>query len=261
MRHWLQLALALLLFVSLSAHAQSSRVTDIATRSGVKQRVLLVLPPAPKATVVLFPGGHGGLQLFDNGTMKSGNGNFLVRSRQMFVDQGLAVAVVDAPSDRQTPPFFRGFRSTAEHAADTKAVIAWLRENIKGPVWLVGTSRGTQSAAYAATVLEGAQGPDGIVLTSSVLTDTKEEPVPAMALEKIRIPVLVVHHEKDVCPICSYKDIGLITNKLTNTPKKELLTIAGGESRGEPCEAWAHHGYNGVEREVVQKISAWILAP
>ena len=29
-------------------------------------------------------------------------------------------------------------------------------------------------------------------------------------------------------------------------------------SQGEPCEAFAHHGYNGIEGDVIAKIAAWI---
>jgi len=109
--------------------------------------------------VVLFAGGHGGLQIADNGQWKWGGGNFLVRSRQLFAEHDLLVAVVDAPSDRQTPPHLSGFRQTREHVADIKAVMAWLREHVKVPVWLIGTSRGTQSAAFLATQLRGPDGP------------------------------------------------------------------------------------------------------
>ncbi len=162
----LKLLFILYLMASLlQAQAQTpQRVVDIPTRPGATQRMILLSPPDAKATVVLIPGGHGGLQLSPDGSMKWGAGNFLVRTRQLFADQGLIVAVIDAPSDRQTPPFLGGFRQRAEHAADLKAVIAWLRENAKLPVWIVGTSRGTQSTAYVATELEGSEGPDGIVL-------------------------------------------------------------------------------------------------
>ncbi len=170
------------------------------------------------------------------------------------------VAVVDAPSDRQSPPYLGGFRQTPEHAADLKAVIAWLRENAKAPVWLVGTSRGTQSAAYVATELSGPEGPDGVVLTSTILTDDKGRPVPAMALEKIRVPVLVVHHEQDGCSLCAFSEMPALMAKLVNTPRSQLLSFKGGQSKGDPCEAFAHHGFNGLEPEVVQQVVAWVLA-
>ena len=104
------------------------------------------------------PGGHGGLQILPNGSMKWGVGNFLIRTRQLFAERGLMVAVVDAPSDRQSPPYLGGFRQTPEHAADLKAVIARLRQNAKAPVRLVGTSRETQSAARASGLFFGGTG-------------------------------------------------------------------------------------------------------
>lgn len=252
---------AFLLALLFQARAETpQRVVEIPTRPGVTQRMLLLSPPNPKAAVVLLPGGHGGLQIFPNGSMKWGDGNFLVRTRQLFADQGLVVAVIDAPSDRQRPPFLSGFRQTPEHAADLKAVIGWLRENAHVPVWLVGTSRGTQSAAYVATELLGPEGPDGIVLSSTILTDEKSRPVPAMPLGKIRVPVLVVHHEQDGCAACSFAEIPNLMAKLENAPKKQLLSFKGGVNTGDPCEAFAYHGFNGLERDVVQQIAAWLLA-
>jgi len=251
-----------LLAVLPGAHGQAGqKVVDIPTRPGVTQRMLVLSPPSPKAAVVLLAGGHGGLQMFANGSMKWGEGNFLVRTRQMFADQGLLVVVVDAPSDRQSPPFLGGFRQSAEHAADLKAVVAWLRETAKVPVWLMGTSRGTQSAAYVATQRAGPDGPDGLVLTSTILSDDKGRPVPAMPLDKLRIPVLVVHHEQDGCKLCAFADMPSLTAKLDKAPKQQLLAFKGGTTRGDPCEAFAYHGFNGLESDVVQQIAAWITTP
>lgn len=46
--------------------------------------------------------------------------------------------------------------------------------------------------------------------------------------------------------------------KLKGSPRAKLLSFTGGMSQGDPCEARAHHGYNGQEREVVGQIAAWI---
>jgi alpha/beta superfamily hydrolase len=252
---------ACLLLLGTAAHAQiEQQVIDIPSRAGVTQRMLVLSPPQPHAAVVLLAGGHGGLQILPDGTFKWGAGNFLVRSRQLFAEQAMMVVVLDAPSDRQSPPFLQGFRQTAEHAADLKAVLAWVRERSKVPVWLVGTSRGTQSAAFVATQLAGAEGPDGVVLTSSILTDPKGRPVPAMPLERIKVPVLVVHHEQDGCGLCSFAEIPGLMSKLDGAPRKQVLSFTGGDNRGDPCEAKAYHGFNGLEREFVAKIAAWMLA-
>lgn len=258
LRHFLATAAIALLS---QAQAQTTqKVVDIPTRPGVTQRMIILAPSEPKAVVVLLAGGHGGLQVFPNGSLKWGNGNFLIRTRQLFADQGLMVAVVDAPSDRQSWPYLQGFRQTPEHVADLKAVIAWLRDNAKAPVWLIGTSRGTQSAAYVATELSGSEGPDGVVLSSTILTDIKGRPVPAMPLGKIRVPVLVVHHEQDGCALCSFSEIPALMTKLANAPRSQLLSFKGGESKGDPCEAFAYHGFNGLEVEVVKQTAAWIVA-
>jgi dienelactone hydrolase len=241
--------------------AVSSRVVDIPTRPGVTQRFVLLAPDNPKAAVILFAGGHGGLQIFPNGSFNWGEGNFVVRTREMFAAQGLMVAVIDAPSDRQSPPYLSGFRQTAEHVADVKAVIAWLKQQNNVPVWLVGTSRGTQSAAFVATQLPMADGgPDGLVLTSTILSDNKSRPVTRMPLDRVAIPVLVVHHKEDGCKLCAYADLPRLMDALSAAPKKQLLTFEGGASRGDPCEAYAHHGFNGIEPDVVNKIAEWIVA-
>lgn len=249
-----------LVFCVLPARAQDTRVVDVPTRPGVTQRFIVVSPPQPRAAVILFAGGHGGLQIDAAGRIGWGGGNFLVRSRQLFAEQKLLVAVIDAPSDRQSPPYLSGFRQTPAHAADVKAVIAWLREHTKLPVWLVGTSRGTQSAAYLATTLAGSDAPDGLVLTATMLTDPRGRPVPDMPLETLKMPVLVVHHEQDGCRYCLFSDMPRLMGKLAALPRKELLTFTGGNNVGDPCEARAYHGFNGLEAEVVARIAEWMLA-
>lgn len=236
------------------------KVVDIPTRPGVSQRMLVLSPQNPKAAVILFAGGHGGLQISSNGSFGWGKNNLLVRTRNLFADQGLLVAMVDAPSDRQSPPYLRGFRQTREHVMDIKAVIAWVREQAKVPVWLVGTSRGTQSAAYIATELTGPEGPDGLVLSSTILTDNQNRPVPAMPLERLHIPVLVVHHEQDGCRLCPFGDVPRLMEKLSGVPRKQLLKFEGGENLAGPCRALSYHGFNGLDREVVAQIAGWILA-
>jgi pimeloyl-ACP methyl ester carboxylesterase len=247
------------LLVATSASAQSVRTIDIPTRPGATQRFLVITPDKPKAAVILFAGGDGGLTLEADGRIPKLAGNFLVRSRQQFADQGLTTVVIDAPSDRQSPPYLSGSRQTAEHVSDVKAVIAWLREQAKIPVWLIGTSRGTQSAAYIATQLPQIEGgPDGIVLTSSIVRDQRSRAVPEMALDRVRIPVLVAHHRQDGCRVCLFADVPPVLERLTATPRKELMAFDGGISVGDPCAPRAYHGFNGIEREVIGRIAAWI---
>ena len=255
-------ALALsVICVSITWAQELPRVVDVPSRPGVTQRLLVIAPQNPRVAVVLFAGGHGGLQLASDGAFGWGKGNFLIRSRDLFVAQGLIVAIVDAPSDRQQSPFLGGFRQTREHTSDVKAVMTWLRQEARVPVWLVGTSRGTQSAAFIATQLRPDEGgPDGLVLTSSVLRDPRGRPVQDMPLDRITVPVLVIHHKQDGRSGTAFADVPRLMSRLTSTPRKELMAFEGGVDRGDPCEAFAYHGYNGLEREVVAKIADWIAA-
>lgn len=253
---------AALAAVAPAARAQAPSVVDLPTRPGVTQRFLYLAPAdgAPRASAILFAGGHGGLLLDDAGRPAWGRGNFLVRTRERFVARGIAVAVIDAPSDRRAEPFLGGFRQTREHATDVAAVIAWLRAQAPVPVWLVGTSRGTQSAAAVALALAGRGGPDGVVLTSSIFVDSRGRPVTAMAVERFAIPVLVVHHRDDGCKATPYAMAPPLVARLGAAPRKALVTIDGGVDVGDPCEAQGHHGFAGVEDRAVGAIADFVLA-
>jgi pimeloyl-ACP methyl ester carboxylesterase len=245
----------------LVAGARVGRAADdlrtIPSRPGVTQAFLLVRPAErPTAAAVLFAGGNGALKL---GTGRLGlGGNFLVRNRARFAEHGLLVAVVDAPSDR--PDGLDGFRTTAAHADDVRAVIAALRAEAAVPVWLVGTSMGTVSAANAAARLS-AGGPDGLVLTSTVMRQGRERPesIGDVRLKDIRVPTLVVHHRQDACRATPYTDTGGLMRDLAGAPRRELLTFEGGASpQSGPCEPRAAHGYFGLDAEVVAAIAKWI---
>jgi hypothetical protein len=93
-------------------------------------------------------GGH--LELDAQGCPRALKGNSLVRSIPHFRDLGLATALVDSPSDYTGEDGLAGFRTSSEHAEDLGKVIADVRARVSGAVWLVGTSRGTLSAANAA---------------------------------------------------------------------------------------------------------------
>lgn len=255
------LLLALGALTAATASAQAPRVVDLPTRDGVTQRFIALAPEKPRAAVILLAGGDGFLGIDAGGGLQRG-GNFLVRSRQLFAEQGLYTVVVDAPSDKQRYPHLSGERQRPDHVADLKAVIAWLRSEAKVPVWLVGTSRGTQSAAWIATQLpQAAGGPDGIVLTASILRDPRSRAVPEMPLDRLRIPVLVAHHRSDECRVCLFADMPLLMDKLGSVPRRELLVFEGGINVGDPCEARAWHGFNGIEKDVVTQIARWITQP
>jgi hypothetical protein len=241
--------------------ALAQTVVDIPTRPGVTQRLWVLAPADPKAVTILFTGGNGALQISSSGELGSGKGNFLIRTRTQWESRGFVVILVDAPSDRQAEPFLCGFRQTPEHANDIQRVIAWARAHYPLPVWLIGTSRGTQSAAFVATTLSRKDGPDGLILTSTILNDRDSRPVTAMPLNLLTIPTLVVHHHDDACKVCKPEFLSQLMDNLSAAPRQALLVVSGGHTQGDPCNAQAYHGFNGIEDEVVGKIAQWILAP
>ena len=137
--------------------AQSANLVTIKTPRGANQGFILIKPDKPVAAVILFAGGNGGLRLKSATDMEWGKGNFLVRTRDMFAAQGLMVAVFDAPSDSREG-MKATFRFSSEHAADIGAVAAHMKKEANVPVWTVGTSMGTWSAATGAM---GARNIDG----------------------------------------------------------------------------------------------------
>jgi pimeloyl-ACP methyl ester carboxylesterase len=243
-----------------AAGGEDEEVRTIPARRGVTESFLLVRPAStPVASVIIFAGGDGNLAMTARGIGQL-QGNFLVRTRVRWAREGFLVAVLDQPSDRKSGLW--NFRTTVEHAADVKEAIAAMRELARVPVWLVGTSMGSLSAANAgARLSEG--GPDGIVLTSSVTETSKVsyETTRHAGLGDIRVPTLVVHHKDDTCRASPFSGAEDIIKALKQAPVKELMAFEGGSPAiSPPCEAKAPHGYLGIEAKVVSAIGAWIRA-
>ena len=238
--------------------ALGEELMTIPTRPGVTQSFLLIRSSDKLiASVILFAGGHGRLGLSQQGIGWGGT-NFLVRNRERFARQGCLVAVMDAPSDR--PEGLSNFRTSAAHAEDVKYVIAALKKIVDVPVWLVGTSMGTVSAANAAARLKKG-GPDGLVLTSAIVKESRQvaETVNSVRLKDIRVPTLVVHHKQDGCAITPYELAAALMRSMSQSQRKELLTFDGGDlSVLDPCEATSYHGFFGLDAEVVTAIVSWI---
>ena len=232
--------------------ASGAETWTLQTPRGVTQPVLIEVPDHPKAAVVLFSGGDGGVE-FANNDLTSYRLNFLMRSRAEFLRHGFVVATIGAPSDRPAPTYLDDkFRKSKEHADDTLVVVNALRKKFGVPVWLVGTSRGTLSAAAAGLQLGKAI--DGVVLTST-MADVVDLPI-----ERFEVPVLMVHHERDGCRETYYREAKRTAAKV-RAPRTELITVSGGKDEGKPCQAMAYHGFNGIEPDVVAAIATWMLKP
>jgi pimeloyl-ACP methyl ester carboxylesterase len=245
----------LLFAATTAAFAAEDKVIKLDTRPGVTVSVYTMKRDGAAATVVLLPGNIGDIGLKDDVPTSD---NFLVRTRDLFAARGFNVAVVNRPSDKELD---YEYRISPEHIQDLRQVVGYLKKDSGLPVWLVGTSRGTVSAAAAAIAFSNGE-LAGLVLTSSVTSLKRIGAVPAQKLETIRIPVLVMHHQKDSCPVTGPRDVPRIRNRLKNAPVKKLNMDGGGaNAAGDPCEGQHWHGYVGMEKEAVDIIADWIKNP
>ncbi|MBC8007070.1 MAG: alpha/beta hydrolase [Prolixibacteraceae bacterium] len=236
---------------------QPGKVVRVETR-GVFVPIYTIWKEGAVATVVLYSGGGGGYgKIGDDGWPSSKN--FLIRSAKLFATHPFNVILVGRASDVSD---LDGMARTGDsHDQDNQAIFRSIKAKSAAPVWLVGTSMGTISATSAA-IRNGGPNVAGIVLTSSVTSYRTKGAVPTQELDKIKVPVLVVHHERDACKICLPHEAKNIVSGLKNAPIKKTIFVNGGSGEsGDPCEALHHHGFIGMEKEVVDLTAAWIQNP
>lgn len=243
--------------VSRADEIQPGSVVKIETR-GVFVPIYTVWKKDAIATVVLYSGGGGGYGKIGDDGWPSSN-NFLIRSARMFAAYPFNVVLVGRATDVSN---LDGIARTSDnHDQDNQAIFRSLKSKSAAPIWLVGTSMGTISAT-AAAIRDSGTNIAGIVLTSSVTSYRIKGAVPTQDLDKIKMPVLVVHHERDACKICTPHEAKNIANGLKNSSIKKTVLVDGGSGQsGDPCEALHNHGFIGMEKEVVDLIAAWIKNP
>ena len=249
---WRWIASLLLLACSMAAWADVvEELVQLPSAGDARLPVLLsrddVRPPT--AVAVLFNGGGGAVGLLQR--IPRPGANFLVRTRGLFASRGVATAVIDVPTDLNTMP--DAYRMGRRHADDVRTLVGVLKQRYPGlPVYLVGTSRGTVSAAYAGAALGDAV--TGVVLSSTVFNATRGGAgVSSFDWDTIRTRLLFVHHEDDACIATPYAMARRVA------ASRVLVSVHGGDApRSEPCEAFSAHGFLGVEGPVVDAIVAWM---
>jgi hypothetical protein len=269
-----------------------------------------------KAIVVLLPGGQGQAGLvpdpcIDNSPpcdpvpVASAGNNFLVRSAQVFADRGFRTLTIDQPSplpsgdhlpnggncgDPNNQDCYDLYRQSQRNALDIAAVVRKENPGHK-PVFLVGTSRGTESA-----VAQNGLGV-GIVLSSPVTlaavsppTDPPTAGIPnpcdgnhtpyvddcyygALKASIVKVPVQIVQHADDpvttnncyVAPATSAMDLrddvklngdggaGVDTFFRSMSGGFQVVDPATGEVV-DACGAQSFHGFLGIELEAVHRM-------
>jgi hypothetical protein len=188
----------------------------------------------PRYVIILFPGGAGTVDpRMENGKLVYGfRGNFLLRSRKFIVDDRFATVTTNSTQSEQR----------------IQAVLDDIKTRFPDArVYLMGTSNGTFSTMALAGYLSDKIA--GEIHTSSL------SKIYGFDARKYKNRHLVVHHKDDACRLTLFSSAKASHEKYGN----DFIAMEGGISVGDPCEAFAHHGYNGIERETVDAIKKWIL--
>jgi hypothetical protein len=216
------LCFAVLLFAGTAAFADE-------TVSVGGSRAVLIKPKAPHASVILMPGGSGAISPGEHGEINGLRGNQLVRTRHAYAERGLAVLVADAGTD---------LNSAVQYMAA-----------IKRPVTVIATSRGTIRAAQG--IAAGAR-PDALVLTSGLLSPASGSGQNVMSIlgSPASLPrTLVIHHRQDSCNLTLPAGVDPFIK--WSAGRARVRWVSGGTSTGPACEAYAYHGFNGLDGQIV----------
>lgn len=188
---------------------------------------LLNAPRAPRAAIVLIPGGNGHLGIRADGSFSSLQGNQLVRTRKAYAAAGVASLVID-------------------QGVSVGSAVAHLRQRYGRPVTVAGTSRGSLRMGEAL-----AARPNGIVITAGFLDQVRGQIGSPAALP----PVLVVHHRMDGCRVTPPAAVEPF--RAWGGARVRVAWIDGGTDAGDPCQARGYHGFAGQDGRVVGLVAGF----
>lgn len=247
------LAAVTILIVPLLTTPALAGVQTIETRPGVTVDVLAEVPEGAGALVLLFEGAQG--------MLLPGSKGFAHKAYPIFLRQGMAAALIDAPTDRSG---FRGglglrFRESRVHMSDIDAAIRALKQRYALPVWILGTSHGTRSAATYA--MFRSKEIAGVVLTSSSTAPPNGDPIHQQpGIKGVSVPLLAVAHLGDQCVGTPPAGAAEIARAATGSPAAVAMLFTGGLNAGpSPCGVETHHAFYGIEESVVAAIIAFII--
>lgn len=243
--------------MALPALNAGERVVNLPLGDGLTQRVLYDAPARPRATLVMLPGGTGDIGVRRDGDLRHDD-NFVVRTRAAWVALGYAVLIPDT-IDRAN---LRGVRSSPSYARLVDSLAGYARDQLRAPVFLVGTSQGTIAAMNgAAHAQHGLIA--GIVLTESVSVPGRRstETVFDAQPQDVRVPALIVANRDDTCDVAPPAMARQIAAAMTRSPSVRLLPVSGGDQRSDnACGSLSPHGYFDIEQKVIGSITDWLRA-
>ena len=232
--------------------AISEEFKTISTRKGVTISFVKNTPLKDiKSAAILFAGGKGKIGInVNNKTVRSNN--FIVRTRELFANLGILTITPDAPSDMKN---LKNIRQRLDYRTDISFLIKEIRNETTKPIWLIGTSRGSNTVGYHAAGLKI----QGVALIATV-TEGNNHTIFDTDFIKIRVPTLVVHHKYDPCRVSPSSGAENVFEQLMHSSKKHLLLFEKGDiGNGRDCGSNSHHGFLGIEKKVVFAMTEWMF--
>jgi len=184
---------------------------------------------SPRYVLILMPGGAGTLNphINNEGKLQFGfAGNFLIRSRNQFCDSQFTTASTNS----------------TESPERMGALVNDLQTRFpNAKICMVGTSRSTYSTMGLAEKFDGKI--DCIIHTASM------NQIARFDTRKFKSRHLMVHHKNDPCHLTTYAS----TQSNHERYKTPLITMEGGSSTGDACQAFSYHGFHGMSNKPLIK--------
>ena len=241
----------------LPAAAETTANVVTITVDGAPQNVLFVAPASPPvAAVVMFPGGDGWIGVSANGSIAR-PANFLIRTQAKWLARGFLFVAVDAVRSRAGT---KGDRVGAANQRAIAEIVRAVRQRTTAPIWLVGTSAGAPAAVAGAASLPP-NAIRGVAISSPISISGSRDSVFDVPLQRVTVPVLIQIHRYDGCQVTPPANAARIKAALASARAVEVQEFSGGDMpRSGPCEAFAQHGFVGVEDRVVNAAADWIIS-
>jgi NAD(P)-dependent dehydrogenase (short-subunit alcohol dehydrogenase family) len=222
-------------FAATAAAARDELVTSVVSPDGEAIPFVLTTDGgSPTHAALLMPGGSGNLspRLQDGQLVMSLGGNFLIRTRDLFAGPRIVAVSMDATT---TP-------------GRVRAIVADLERRFgRLSIYVLGNSRGSYATMTLGERMDGEV--EGFVHTSSL------NAIASYDTRRFRSRHLIVTHGMDSC-MGTNVSAALAAHRSYGTP---LIVMEGGTAVSRPCEAYSYHGFYGIERQTVGKITAWML--
>lgn len=198
---------------------------------------ILIRAPKPHGSILLLTGGDGRLNVMDGARFTDGADNVLIRNRDAFAAKGYDVLLVDLGTNLAA-------------AVDYMA-------NLKRPIIVISTSKGTQRAAEG--IMRGAK-PDKLVLSSGFLSEASgpgDSVISILGKPEQLPPTLLVNHRDDHCRWTN--PAGVAPFLAWGGNRVQVTWLSGGkDDEANPCRFSAHHGFAGQDEAFVSHVMEFV---